>query len=1137
MAQAFFDLSLIDGENGFIINGQQENELLGSSVSQLGDINSDGINDLIIGAPRRDDTDDRPFTGAAYVVFGQNEFSTNFELSALDGSNGFILQGVNTEDGTGSSVSDAGDVNGDGIADLIIGAPSAGEIVEDIYGDNVNDRRGASYLFFGNDSGFNSIVDLADLDGSNGFLLSGINFGDRLGKSVSGVGDFNRDGFDDVIVGAPSYNYQDEYGGNSYLIFGQADGFAADIDLTIIDGSNGFVIQGVDGGDTSGFSVSGAGDVNGDGFDDAIVGAPNADPVESEGYYNTTEGASYVVFGGTEVGSDGSFELANLDGSNGFAINGEDVINLPESSGFSVSGAGDINGDGFDDLIIGAAYGGVHSRNFSATYVVFGQAEAFNSSLDVSALDGNNGFTIDSLSGVSVSGAGDINGDGFNDLILGHFSHGDNFGTPSPFVLFGKSEQFAPVLTDSDFDGNQGFIPALSSDGYGREFYGDSVSEAGDINNDGVDDLIIGSSHTNSSYVIFGQADGFAPQIDLDNREPDSNFTAYFSGSPVPIVGVNLTLSDPDSPNLSSARVTITNFLDGEAEVLTVDTSNTNITASYDRQTGTLSLTGTDAIANYEQVLQTVTYNNSADSPNSEARLIEFVITDDAESPKESVVATTTLNLQGGFNIADLDGSNGFVINGIDPSGRSGSSVSSAGDFNGDGIDDVIVGAKFVNYDGGITGQSYVLFGSSNEFAADFHLDDLNGSNGFALNGLPGDRSGSSVNSAGDVNGDGLNDIIIGAYTGGDNQQGKSYVVFGAESGFAAEFDLSSLDGNNGFAISGFESNLGKSVSGAGDINNDGFDDIIVGSSEKSAVVFGAENGFAAEFDLSSLDGNNGFTFLSNNFLSSVSEAGDVNGDGIDDLIIGGDNHDELDQSYVVFGSESEFSAEFDLSLLDGNNGFALNGVETNRDLGSSVSSAGDINADGIDDLIIRASESSYVIFGSATGFNANFDLTTIDGSNGFVINGLSQNDFSGSSVGGAGDFNGDGIDDVIVGSLGDAIENYVIFGSNDGFSPSLNVNTIDSSQGLVLRGIDDNESFGVSVSGAGDINNDGVDDLIIGAESGDVEPDLTSAGKSYVVFGNAYLTLDLNGSNADVDLNPIFEGETIAIVDSGLTV
>jgi len=134
--------------------------------------------------------------------------------------------------------------------------------------------------------------------------------------------------------------------------------------------------------------------------------------------------------------------------------------------------------------------------------------------------------------------------------------------------------------------------------------------------------------------------------------------------------------------------------------------------------------------------------------------------------------------------------------------------VSSAGDINGDGFDDILIGARDADPNGNLTGESYVIFGSSEGFGSNLDLSSLNGTDGFVINGrASGFSSGGSVSSAGDINGDGFDDILIGAYRADSNgaESGESYVVFGSDAPFAASLDLSSLDGGNGFVIKGID--------------------------------------------------------------------------------------------------------------------------------------------------------------------------------------------------------------------------------------------------------------------------------------------------------------------------------------------
>jgi hypothetical protein len=476
-------------------------------------------------------------TTVEQLRFADGVVVVSLDLALLTPAQGSVIYGVDEFDRSGISVSSAGDVNGDGFDDLIVGAYAAGAA------DNAKFLAGESYVIFGGGAGFGTSLDLAALTPAQGFVIFGADAYDNSGRSVACAGDVNGDGFDDLIVGAPRADTAGNakpYAGESYVIFGTDTGFGASLDLAALTPAQGFVIFGADAYDQAGISVSSAGDVNGDGFDDLIVGAYGGD---AAGNAKSNAGESYVIFG-SGAGFGASIDLAALTPAQGFVIVGADTYD--SIFGISVSSAGDVNGDGFDDLIVGApgADAAGNAKSYAGeSYVVFGSGAGFGASIDLAALTPAQGFVIFGAdagdnSGFSVSSAGDVNGDGFDDLINGAFG-GDAVGDAKSYagesyVIFGSGTGFGASIDLAALTPAQGFV-ILGADA--GDFAGGSVSSAGDVNGDGFDDLIVGAgggdaagdakSDAGESYVIFGTDTGFGLSLDLATLTPSQGFVIY----------------------------------------------------------------------------------------------------------------------------------------------------------------------------------------------------------------------------------------------------------------------------------------------------------------------------------------------------------------------------------------------------------------------------------------------------------------------------------------------------------------------------------------------------------------------------------------------------------------------------------
>ncbi len=434
-----------------------------------------------------------------------------------------------------------------------------------------------------------------------------------------------------------------------------------------------------------------------------------------------------------------------------------------------------------------------------------------------------------------------------------------------------------------------------------------------------------------------------------------------------------------------------------------------------------------------------------------------------------------------------------------------GFAVSDAGDVNGDGIDDILIGAYGNDVISENAGKTYLVFGNSSGFQYDFSLSQADAS--FVGEG-EGDWSGYAVAGGGDVNGDGFDDILIGARYNNQagTQAGKTYLIFGKNTDWDQNMSLSYSDASY---LGEFPEDFsGSSLSIAGDVNGDGFDDILIASpgndhggnmAGKTYLIYGKETGWIWDEYLHQADA----TFYGKaNFDvsgSSVSISGDVNGDGFDDIIIGSGNGQE---AYIMFGSTSGLMKDTNLSNADA----SLVGEPDSGRAGRSISTGGDVNNDGFDDILIGADLNSeggpgfgqsYLVLGRDHGWSRGLSLSNSTAS--FI--GEAQNDNSGAVVSIAGDVNGDGFDDILIGAFNNdeggssSGQAYLFFGKRTGWEMDISLSDADIS----FIGEDQGNSVGISLSGTADVNNDGFDDVLIGANR--AGPGGSRTGCIYLAF------------------------------------
>lgn len=374
--------------------------------------------------------------------------------------------------------------------------------------------------------------------------------------------------------------------------------------------------------------------------------------------------------------------------------------------------------------------------------------------------------------------------------------------------------------------------------------------------------------------------------------------------------------------------------------------------------------------------------------------------------------------------------------------------VAAIGDVNGDGRGDIAVGAPGTSVGGpSNVGRVYVIFGAASFPNGPFDLASLNGSNGVRIDvagaGLGSPRFGAALAGAGDVNGDGLADFLIGTELGG-SAAGRVFLILGRNT-WPAQFDVGGLTGSLGGQLIGESVNdgFGRVLAGGGDVNNDGFDDLLLGAPQQGTggrayVVYGRST-WPASIAMNAL-GSGGAQFTppagGDRLGAAVALGPDLNNDGRDDLILGATGSDapgasDVGRAYVLFGRPNTApwtgSVSVDAETAGGTSGFRVRGAAAGDELGGVLAILGDVNDDGIPDFALGApaadpsganSGAVYVLYGRGSGFSAEINVATMTDADGFRLAGQAAGDGAGSHLSG-GDSDGDGILDLCIGAPG----------------------------------------------------------------------------------------------------------------------
>lgn len=829
----------------------------------------------------------------------------------------------------------------------------------------------------------------------------------ELGSSIAGAGDVNGDGFDDILVATPLYSHGEPYEGRVFLYLGSPSG-PSHTPAWSAEGNQFHAFFGS--------AVAAAGDVNGDGLGDVLVGAPSFD---SSALW-TDNGAVYVYLG-TSSGTG----LQPLPAWQRFGSQNH------ERWGSSVASAGDFDGDGVADFVVGSPLsdsGTVLDAGMAAVFLgVAGAAPLTSPWLVV------RGSQVAEHLGQSVGSAGDVDCDGKSDVVVGspYFDTATSADAGRVQLFRGPVSGTTPAVSASwSAEGTQSqeaFGYAVASAGVQHLFPSPALMVGAPFFDDGQTDEGAVFVYRNDACSL-STTPGWSKQGDAD----DANF-GYQVASAGDVNGDGFGELLVGAPGLDNGDGRVTLYMGRMG-------GPGNVGAIWRGYTlggqigGALSSAGDVDGDGYADILLGVhTGFGTGTSLDYAGRVVVYS--------------------GGGFGL----GSNPVAtLSSGQLDDRFGFSVATAGDVDGSGWGDVIVGAPHADGNGSLfSGRIHVfnggLFGLIPGFTEPGEVSTF-------------EELGAWVASAGDVNGDGFGDVTVGAPLFGND--GRARIFFGSAAGLQKTSPApASLTPSGGLGA-------GKAVAGAGDVNGDGFADVIMGvpftpvsppsnlGTGKIRLFFGSGSGQPAS--VADVFGNE----IDSKFGTSVASAGDVDGDGFADVIVGApDALVDRGVAFIFYGNASGVDTTSP-TFLTGSSG---------QHLGRVVASAGDINGDGYGDVAIVTGLGNVLVYQGDSQRN---------------VNNVPPLSLIGETVASAGDVNNDGFADLIIGqpsAFGGTGQAVLMLGSSSGLVPS-----------ATWVGADPQATrFGTSVASAGDVNGDGFGDVIVGATAS------TGTGRAYVYLGN----------------------------------